>query len=190
MSGGSDLGVWLFTVAWDSKQRADLAERAQALWAQMQAAGPLSEGGQALAMHADLDVVAAWLEPHVVKWGLPTLEARRNLRVMSRMADLRAFHAAAVPFLERAITELNAHPVDAIPAPLRALGYMCFALAEVDSAISKWSATILDQARDPRTIISKTNYSDNGSFDAARAFAAKCDEEDPGEGALVGTVVG
>lgn len=100
------------------------------------------------------------LQPYIEAWGQPTLEQRIRRRAGSSFEELQAFYTAVIPRLDEIIEFLNQFPADAIPSAHKPLAYMALSVVQVDSAVNKFKAPLLDRAVDPRTFTIKTSFYD------------------------------
>lgn len=100
------------------------------------------------------------LQRYVATWALPTMQERRNRRLMSTLDELKEFHAAMLPHLEPIIEFLNQFPVDDIPQEHRPLAWLTLAMCEVDDPVCKWRSVTLDEALDPRKFTLKKSFYD------------------------------
>lgn len=100
------------------------------------------------------------LESYVEQWGLPTWMERREKRLASSFAELKAFHDALLPEAENIIEFLNQFPPDDIPKPYRKLSYAVLALSEVDRPVNRWGQVILESCVDARRILPKASFYD------------------------------
>lgn len=77
----------------------------------------------------------AELESFVAKWAGETTAERMQTRCQSDMADIQAFYDAMILRANEAITLIDTHPIDALPADVGTLCRLVLALAQASIAV-------------------------------------------------------
>ena len=111
-------------------------------------------------MSAELQPDFKDLQPYVETWGLPSLQERIARRAGATIEELQEFYATVMPRLDQIIEFLNQFPANAIPDEHKPLASMALSLVQVDSAVNKFNAPVLDRALDPRAFTIKTSFYD------------------------------
>jgi len=101
------------------------------------------------------------LRPYWEAWDLPDAKARLDKRLDSELADLKAFYKAVEPQLDELVEFLKDYRMDAMPANLRPLANMLFALTEIDNPVNKrWGGVELKSGVDARQLYHKSSFYD------------------------------
>ena len=101
------------------------------------------------------------LEPYLNEWGLPTVSARIEKRVMSSLAELQDFHRAMLPRLREIIEFLNQFPEDEIPARYLPLKNAALSMLHAERPVTKWQKPMLEDGIDPRHFKMKRSFVDS-----------------------------
>jgi hypothetical protein len=64
-------------------------------------------------------------------WALPSADERQTRRRTSSKEELKAFYDAMLPRIEATLTEVDAYPLESLPASLHPLYHLALSLAEV-----------------------------------------------------------
>jgi hypothetical protein len=75
------------------------------------------------------------LEAFVGAWALATQTERKRKRVSSTIEELRVFHDAILPRMDKIITHLNQFPLDNLPEDAKRLFDLALSLMEVAPAV-------------------------------------------------------
>lgn len=75
------------------------------------------------------------LEPFVPRWARDTTEERLAIRAEAAMDDIKAFYDTMLDHADAAMTEIDRHPLDALPPETGRLARLVLALAQAAVAI-------------------------------------------------------
>jgi len=100
------------------------------------------------------------IEVEINLWALPTTEDRLVKRINSTMDEINSFHFAMLPKLPAIIDYLNQFKLADLSEEDLKLSRAALAMCEVDNAVYKWKAPILNTGIDTLRMVKKTGFSD------------------------------
>ena len=100
------------------------------------------------------------IEVEINLWALPTTEDRLVKRMNSTMDEINSFHYAMLPKLPAIIDYLNQFKLSELSEEDLKLSRAALAMCEVDNAVYKWKAPILNTGIDTLRMVKKTGFSD------------------------------
>ncbi len=103
------------------------------------------------------------MDTQLAAWGLPTTEDRLEKRLESSMDEIRSFYEAMLPRLSEVIEYLNQFPLESIPEQDQPMARAALAMCEIDNAVNKWGAAVVDTGIDVRKFIPKKSFADRGA---------------------------
>lgn len=104
------------------------------------------------------------LEPFCAKWLRPTESQRNQVRISSKMTEIRTFYDAVLPRFDAIIRHLNGYPLGKLPPAEENLLNLAFAFVEATAPVERFNSPIVTKTFPPERFIIHEDLGRNGGW--------------------------